>query len=184
MEVVYEGIRLTPERIVNAALEESVHVVGLSILSGGHVSLVGEVLAGLDADIRDRHADVAVERPLPDVTGHRLILAQVGTNLMTNALKFAAPGAPPRVRIRSERRGNRVRLWVEDDGIGVAPEHHDRIFQVFQRLHGPDEYPGTGIGLAIVRRAVERLGGRAGVESEEGRGSRFWVELPAAEGES
>jgi signal transduction histidine kinase len=76
-----------------------------------------------------------------------------------------------------------VRLWVEDDGIGIAPEHLDRIFQVFERLHGQEHYPGTGIGLAIVRKGAERLGGGAGAESDgPGRGSRFWVELPGAAG--
>jgi signal transduction histidine kinase len=70
------------------------------------------------------------------------------------------------------------RLWVEDNGIGVAPEFHDRIFRVFERLHGVDKFPGTGIGLAIVRRGAERMGGRAGIESSVPQGSRFWMELP------
>ena len=74
-----------------------------------------------------------------------------------------------------------MRVWVEDNGIGVAPEHQDRIFQPFERLHGMERYPGTGMGLAIVRDAIERLGGRVGVESQIGTGSRFWVELPAGE---
>ena len=71
-------------------------------------------------------------------------------------------------------------MWVEDNGIGVAPEHQRRIFNVFERLHGSEAYPGTGIGLAIVRKGAERMGGRYGVESDVGRGSRFWVELPEA----
>lgn len=74
-----------------------------------------------------------------------------------------------------------MRLWVEDNGIGIAPEHQAEIFNVFQRLHGPDAYPGTGIGLAIIRKGAERMGGRSGVISELGQGSRFWVELPKAE---
>lgn len=73
-----------------------------------------------------------------------------------------------------------VRLWVEDNGIGIAPEYQERIFRVFERLHGIETYPGTGIGLAIVRKGMERMGGRVGVESQPGRGSRFWIELPAA----
>jgi len=75
--------------------------------------------------------------------------------------------------------GGRVRLWIEDNGIGIAPEHHERIFRVFERLHRATDYPGTGIGLAIVRKAMERMGGSVGVESALGRGSRFWIELPA-----
>jgi signal transduction histidine kinase len=81
--------------------------------------------------------------------------------------------------VRGEPHGTSVRLWVEDQGIGIDPRHHDRIFQVFERLHG-DTYPGTGMGLAIVRKVAARLGGAAGVESEPGRGSRFWINLPIA----
>ena len=73
-----------------------------------------------------------------------------------------------------------VRLWVEDNGIGIDPQYLDRIFGVFQRLHSTAEFPGTGVGLAIVQRAVERMGGALGVESEPGKGSRFWIELPRA----
>lgn len=125
-------------------------------------------------------AELSVERPLPKVHAHRTILLQVLANLLSNAIKFVAPGVEPRVRVRGERREGKVRLWVEDNGIGIAPEHQGRIFRVFERLHASGEYPGTGVGLAIVRRALERLGGQAGVESQPGRGSRFWIELPGA----
>ncbi|MBD1888816.1 CHASE3 domain-containing protein [Coleofasciculus sp. FACHB-SPT9] len=76
-----------------------------------------------------------------------------------------------------------VRLWIEDNGIGIAPEHQQRIFRVFERLHGIESYPGTGIGLAIVRKGLERMGGHAGVESQAGEGSRFWIDLPKARDE-
>jgi signal transduction histidine kinase len=111
------------------------------------------------------------------VTGHAVLLSQAITNLVSNAVKFVAPGTSPRVRLWSENRGERIRLWVEDNGIGIAPEHHPRLFKVFERLHGRDVYPGTGIGLAIVRRCAERIGGSAGFESDEGKGSRFWIDL-------
>ena len=88
------------------------------------------------------------------------------------------PEVKPRIRIRARSEEGRARLWVEDNGIGIAPEHHATVFGVFQRLHTTERYPGTGIGLAIVRRGVERMGGRVGVESEAGRGARFWIELP------
>ncbi len=71
-----------------------------------------------------------------------------------------------------------MRLWIQDNGLGIAPQHQQRIFKVFERLHGDEKYPGTGVGLAIVQKGAERMGGRAGVESVLGQGSRFWIELP------
>lgn len=115
------------------------------------------------------------------VMAHAQTLVQVLTNLLSNALKFVAEGTRPELRIRAERRNSgRVRLWVEDNGIGIDPAQHARIFEVFQRLHGEEKYPGTGIGLALVKKGVERMGGQAGVESALGQGSRFWIELRAA----
>lgn len=143
--------------------------------------VVETVLEGLAPEIQEREAQVTVEGPLPAVEGHETTLVQVVTNLVDNALKFVAPGTRPQVRLWAEERDEGVRLWVEDNGIGIAPEHHERIFHIFERLHGWDAFPGTGVGLAIVRRGVERMGGRAGVESEVGKGSRFWVELKKAE---
>jgi signal transduction histidine kinase len=140
-------------------------------------ALVEELVAHMETEIRGRNARVAVHRPLPRVRAHRSTLRQVVTNLVANALKFVPPGAPPKVEVRGEERDGRVRLWIEDNGIGIPAEHHERIFRVFERLHGVETYPGTGIGLATVRRAMERMGGRAGVESAPGRGSRFWIEL-------
>lgn len=142
--------------------------------------LLADVLESMAGEIQERRARVSVEGPLPCVLGDRTALCHVLTNLLSNAIKFVPPGTAPRVRVRAERHPNAVRLWVEDNGIGIAPEHHERIFGIFQRLHRPEEYPGTGIGLAIVRKAVERMDGRAGVESRSGEGSRFWVELPPA----
>ncbi|HEX4120951.1 MAG TPA: HAMP domain-containing sensor histidine kinase, partial [Verrucomicrobiae bacterium] len=79
-----------------------------------------------------------------------------------------------------ERRDGGVRLWIEDNGIGIDADGKPRLFQMFQRIHS-EAYPGTGIGLAIVRKAVERMGGEAGVESKPGKGSRFWLQLPKAD---
>ena len=142
--------------------------------------LIEESLQQLDADLRSRNAHIAVAEPLPAVVGHGPTLAQVLANLVANAIKFVPPERTPDVRIQAEPRDGRVRVWVEDNGIGIAPEHHERIFRVFERLHRAAEYPGTGIGLAIVRKAMERMGGSSGLESEPGRGSRFWIELPRA----
>jgi signal transduction histidine kinase len=140
---------------------------------------VEEALDTLDAEIRRTGAHVEVARPLPRVMAHAATLARVLTNLLNNALTFAEPGTTPRVRIAATQANGWVRLSVSDEGIGIAPEHLERIFRPFERLHGTETYPGTGFGLAIVRRAVERMGGRCGVESEPGRGSTFWLELPA-----
>jgi signal transduction histidine kinase len=131
-------------------------------------------------EIRERKAQVRMAERLPPVRAHRVMLTQVLVNLVSNAIKFVARGVEPRVEIRAEPRDGRVRLWVEDNGIGIAAEYHERIFRMFERLNRQEDYPGTGIGLAIVRKATERMGGTAGVESEPGRGSRFWIELEAA----
>lgn len=112
-----------------------------------------------------------------DLRAHKSTLIEVLLNLVSNALKFVKPGEQPQIRIRSEKVDGRVRLCVEDNGIGIDPKNFGRLFEMFQPLNS--EYPGTGIGLAIVRKAVERMGGVVNVESEPGKGSRFWIELPA-----
>jgi len=117
----------------------------------------------------------------PPIKADGMILAQVIGNLVLNAAKFKAPDRSAHVTIRAERCAERVRIWVEDNGIGIAPEHQARIFNVFERLHGQETYPGTGVGLAIVKAGVERMGGTCGVEGDLGVGSRFWIELDAAE---
>jgi len=139
--------------------------------------LVREILAGLEGELSERQASVRVEEPLPTVLAHRRGLVQALTNLIQNAAKFVLPGKVPDIVIRCDASAGGVRLLVEDRGIGIAPEYHDRIFGLFQRLHEDRTYPGTGIGLAIVRKAMERMGGRAGVASEPGQGSTFWLEL-------
>ncbi len=125
-------------------------------------------------------ADILLPDNLPSVMGARSILLQIFTNLVSNALKFVPKGSIPQVKIKSELHNRMIRIWVEDNGIGIPVAHLERIFGVFERLHGVDQYPGTGIGLAIVRKGAERLGGKAGVLSELGKGSRFWVEIPPA----
>jgi signal transduction histidine kinase len=124
---------------------------------------------------------LTIQKKLPAVLGHRPVLVQAVTNLITNAVKFVQHGVRPKVRISAKENAGRVRLWVEDNGIGIAAEHQERIFKIFERLHSVATYPGTGIGLAIVRKGIERMGGTVGVESEPGKGSRFWIELPAVQ---
>ena len=138
-----------------------------------------EPLATAAAAAADAGLVVSVDVDGCEVRASRPALGQVVQNLLSNAVKFVPPGRRPQVRVWCEPRGLMVRLSVRDNGIGIAAEHHGRIFNVFERLHGGEDYPGTGIGLAIVRKAAERMGGRAGVESTPGAGRTFWVELPA-----
>ena len=138
---------------------------------------VNQVLEDMAPEVQARRAAVTVVPPLPTVMAHRVTLDQVLTNLLTNALKFVARGAVPRVLIRAENLNHTVRIWVEDNGIGIAEHHQNRIFRVFERLNKVEEYPGTGIGLAIVQKAVERMRGKVGFESHIDKGSKFWIEL-------
>jgi signal transduction histidine kinase len=125
--------------------------------------------------------EIIVEGQLANVIGHEASLSQAISNLLNNAVKFVAPDTQPKIRVRTERRNDDVRLWIEDNGIGIKPEYQHRLFSVFERVHPEKNYEGTGIGLAIVRKGVERMGGRAGVESDGVNGSKFWIQLPAAE---
>jgi PAS domain S-box-containing protein len=136
------------------------------------------VLTALETPIREAEATVTVGT-LPVVMADEAQLGQVFANLIGNALKYRRPDTPLEVRIRAERVGPSWRFAVSDTGIGIEREYFDRIFVIFQRLHTRDAYPGTGIGLAVVKRIVERHGGRVGVESVPGEGSTFYFTMPA-----
>ena len=161
-----------------------------------------EVLNQLHKDIKDRQGRIDVAGNLGDVLGHLPIVKQILANLIGNSLKFVAADVTPHLRITSEPVTRRmvadtpvsaaptnppiqesnnpfIRVTIEDNGIGIHPEHQKKIFGLFERLHPPQAYPGTGIGLALVRKGVERLGGEVGLDSAPNRGSRFWFELPA-----
>lgn len=152
--------------------------IKLTPVSLTHV--IADAQAQLDSALKEQQAEITVAEPLPKVVGHHLILVQTVANLLSNAIKFTVPGCKPYIRIWAENKQDWVRLWVEDNGIGIEPQYQQQIFGVFERLHVREAYPGTGIGLAIVRKGVERLGGRSGVESVLGQGSQFWVELKRA----
>jgi signal transduction histidine kinase/DNA-binding NarL/FixJ family response regulator len=138
--------------------------------------VVQTVKEQLGSDITERNATVDVEGELPTVMAVGAILTQVLSNLISNAIKFVPEDRDPHVVIRPEHRENRVRIWVEDNGIGIPEGQEERIFRVFERLTDNQDVPGTGIGLAIVRRGVERIGGTTGVEHRK-NGTAFWFEI-------
>ncbi len=140
--------------------------------------IIHDIIEG-DANLNPP-ADVRVEGNLPKVLGRESAIIQVIANLLSNAAKFVPAGTVPQVRIWGEDRGELLRLWVQDNGIGVAPKDHERIFQMFVQMNDAKTYGGTGVGLAIVKKAVQTMRGSVGVESTEGAGSRFWVELNKA----
>ncbi len=192
-------------RIIAAAARMDTLILDLlaySRISRAHLQLqplsldaaLQEALNFLEVEIHESQAQVVIQTPLPWVRAHPATLGQVVSNLLSNAIKFVEPGIRPQVEVWAEPREEGTvgraagakkrrwaRLWVADNGIGIDPAHQERIFRVFERLHGIEAYPGTGIGLAIVKKGIERMGGRVGVESRLEAGSRFWVELPYAE---
>ncbi|HUR45762.1 MAG TPA: PAS domain-containing sensor histidine kinase [Candidatus Saccharimonadales bacterium] len=150
-------------------------------LTFGPLELEGQlarVMGHLQEEIEHCGASIDVSVPLGHVWANPTVVDQVLTNLLSNAMKYVPPGTIPSIKIQAEEKGAFIRLWVKDNGIGIAPEHQERVFRVFERLHRNEQYPGTGIGLAIVFKGIEIMGGRVGLESEEGKGSKFWIELP------
>lgn len=141
-------------------------------------NLVTEILIQHDGLIQERHANIEMVKPFFSVHASRELLGQVLANLLTNALKYTPKEREPRVTFSARAQTDSVVICVEDNGIGIEAADFERIFQIFERLHGQAAYPGTGIGLAVVRRAVDRMNGKIWVESTVGRGSRFFVQLP------
>jgi len=137
---------------------------------------LGRVLRDLEGRVLETGAKITVD-PLPHVCGDSLQLGMVFQNFISNALKFRSK-EPPEVHVAAEEFSSHWKITVSDNGIGIAPEHQERIFKIFQRLHSRSEYPGTGIGLAICHRIIERHGGKTGIESVLGKGSSFWLTLP------
>jgi len=145
---------------------------------------VGKLLRGLVEsypNLQPPEAHISIEIPDLLVQGNEAALTQVFSNLLGNAVKFVAPGVKPRIRVWAERKNHHALVWVQDNGIGIPRDAHFKIFGMFQRMHRVDEYPGTGIGLAIVQKSLERIGGRIRLDSEPGKGSRFCVELQLAD---
>lgn len=141
--------------------------------------VVADALVNLEAAVHTSEAAIELQS-LPAVSGDPALLVQLFQNLLANAIKFARPETKPMVRVSGGRVGEEVVVEVADDGIGIAPEHHERIFRVFTRLHGRSEFPGTGIGLAICERVVQAHHGTLSLTSAPGKGTTFRITLPAA----
>jgi signal transduction histidine kinase len=153
--------------------------------------LLGDILATYP-NLHQSKADIRVEGLLPRVLGHEAFLTQCLSNLLGNAVKFVRPGVMPVVRIHADddagtepdsgRPDTRfVRIWIEDNGIGISDKDRERIFRMFERIHPAAKFDGTGIGLTIARKAAQRMGGNIGFESNTGSGSRFWIDIQKAE---
>jgi signal transduction histidine kinase len=140
-------------------------------------AILADAVSNLGSAIEESGAKVSHD-PLPTVMGDRDQLSRLFHNLLSNAIKFHA-AHPPVVHIAARRNENEWLFSVQDNGIGIDPEYFERIFLIFQRLHRMSEYSGTGVGLAICRRVVERHGGRIWVESQSGKGSRFYFTMPS-----
>lgn len=134
-------------------------------------------LDNVEAQVRTAGATVELA-PLPAVRGNEAILVQVFDNLLSNAVKFVTPGVAPHVTVSADSMDGKVRVHVADNGIGIPPAQREIVFGAFERLHGEEEYPGTGIGLAIVRKGLERIGGQVAIE-DSAAGTSFVVTLPA-----
>jgi signal transduction histidine kinase len=166
-------------------------VLAYSVVSRSKFELKPVDLDRLTREIVDQYpgfqmpdADVQIEDSLPAVQANEAALTQCISNLVGNAIKFVEPGTLARVRIRSEQRGDESRIWFSDNGIGIAPADIERIFNMFVKVHAPETYAGTGIGLSIVKKATRKMGGTVGVESKVGEGSQFWLQFKRAEPDS
>ena len=141
--------------------------------------LLDQLLEAHAAELRERELTVTEDLAVAEVTGEREGLREALANLLSNAVKFS-PRRGGSIAVRSSREGDDVVIAVADRGVGFDMQYHDRIFGIFERLHLQEEYPGTGVGLAIVRKVAERHGGRAWAQSEIGKGSVFFLAIPAA----
>lgn len=139
--------------------------------------VVEVVMEQARADLTESNASLEVEKPLPRVLANHITLVLAIGNLVSNAIKFVPEDRKPEVTIRTEDRETKIRIWVEDNGVGVPEGQEERIFRVFERLAEASDVPGTGIGLAIVRRSLEKIGGEVGMENKK-VGSAFWIDLP------
>jgi signal transduction histidine kinase len=183
-----DGVRYVKRLAENSArLDKMIlDVLSFSRIARGNHTMEPVALDKLVRDIVQHYPEMQPPEAelmiseLSDVIGHEPSLTQVISNLLGNAVKFVPNGVKPQVKVWTENGGSHVKMFVQDNGIGIAPEYQHRLFNMFERIHPELHYEGTGVGLAIVRKAVERMGGKFGVESSPGTGSKFWIQLPAA----
>jgi PAS domain S-box-containing protein len=168
------------DRLIQDVLTYSRVVRGSVKLSDVNVDHLLSQIIEERPEFQPPNSEIQVQHPLEPVRGHEAYLTQCFTNLLDNGVKFVPKGQRPHIRIRNEVLDGHVRIWFEDNGIGIPKDAQHRVFGIFERIHAESAYPGTGIGLAIVRKAAERMGGTVGVDSEPGHGSRFWLQLPRA----
>jgi signal transduction histidine kinase len=129
------------------------------------------------ANLQPPTARVEIHRPLGWALAHETLLTQSVSALLDNAAKFVPPGVKPEIIVSAEQTPNEVKLWIRDNGIGIAPDLWPRLFDIFYTFHLHHEYSGTGIGLPLAKKALEKMQGSIGVESELGQGSRFWISM-------
>ncbi|WP_324807338.1 ATP-binding protein [Sphingomonas sp. LY29] len=166
------------DRLINAILDLSRQ--GRRVLAAEQLPMdkvIGDIASSLEVLAGERNARFMIETPLPDIIHDRLAIEQIFTNLMENATKYLAPGRPGIITVRGKRQGSRVVYEVQDNGRGIAPEDHERVFELFRRS-GQQDQKGEGIGLANVRALAYRLGGTVTLRSVLSEGSTFIVELP------
>lgn len=140
--------------------------------------LIDALLAECAGEVKTRAVAVSIAVPFASIDADRGMLVLALRNLLENALKYTRRVAHPQIEFGGREDGVSCVLWVRDNGAGFETQYRERIFEVFQRLHRAEDYPGTGVGLAIVRKAMQRMGGRAWAESAPGKGAAFYLELP------
>jgi len=158
-----------------ARLKASTRAIGEVIVQ----PLIAELIAEQSVEIRTRGVTISVHLPFTELMADREWLAVVLRNLLANALKFTENQSKPKIELGGHAEAGLCTLWIRDNGIGFDMIYHDRIFNIFERLHLAEDYPGSGVGLAIVDKLIRLMGGRVWAESEPGKGATFYLTLAA-----
>jgi signal transduction histidine kinase len=170
------------DRLIQDVLSYSVTARGSFPLEHVETDRLAREIIEQYPNLQAAGAKITIDGKLLPVWGNLAALTQCFSNLLNNAIKFMPHGVSPEIAISSEPTPKGVRIWIQDNGIGIPPADAERIFSIFSRLHPADQFEGTGIGLSIVRKAAEKMGGKVGVMPGENGGSRFWLELLASPG--